>query len=78
MCESGGGEGRFNLQPVQNPKCQLQAARSSQMLTYILFKTQSMLFSATSSKGQLDADLHPVQSQEHPPVNNKQEEPASW
>ena len=33
------------------------------MLTYILFKTQSMLLSATSRKGQPDADLHPVQTQ---------------
>jgi hypothetical protein len=31
------------------------------MLTYILFKTQSMLLSATSRKGQPDADLQTVQ-----------------
>jgi hypothetical protein len=35
------------------------------MLTYILFKTQSMLLSATSKKGQPDADLHTVQNPEH-------------
>jgi hypothetical protein len=46
------------------------------MLTYILFKTQSMLLSATSRKGQPDADLHPVQNPEHPLVSNKQEGPA--
>jgi hypothetical protein len=47
------------------------------MLTYKLFKTQSMLLSATSRKGQLDADLHPVQNQEHALISNKQEEPAA-
>jgi hypothetical protein len=46
------------------------------MLTYILFKTQSMLLSATSRKGQPDADLHPVQNTEHALVSNKQEGPA--
>jgi len=46
------------------------------MLTYILFKTQSMLLSATSRKGQSDADLHPVQNPEHALVSNKQEGPA--
>jgi hypothetical protein len=45
---------------------------ASQMLTYILFKTQSMLLSATSRKGQPDADLHPVQNPEHALVSNKQ------
>jgi hypothetical protein len=34
---------------------------ASQMLTYILFKTQSMLLSATSRKGQPDADLQTVE-----------------
>ena len=33
------------------------------MLTYTLFKTQSMLLSATSREGQLDADLHAIQAQ---------------
>ena len=46
------------------------------MLTYILFKTQSMILSATSRKGQPDADLHPVQNPEHDLVSNKQEGPA--
>jgi hypothetical protein len=32
------------------------------MLTYMLFKTQSMLLSATIRKGQPDADLHPIQN----------------
>jgi hypothetical protein len=46
------------------------------MLTYSLFKTQSiqsMLLSATSRKGQPDADLQPVQNPEHALVSNKQE-----
>ena len=34
------------------------------MLTYILFKTHSMPLSATSRKGQPDADLHSVQNPE--------------
>ena len=42
------------------------------MLTYILFKTKSMLLSATSRKGQPHADLHPVQNPQHTPVSNKQ------
>ena len=42
---------------------QQQAGRASQMLTYTLCKTQSMILSATSRKGQPDADLHPVQTQ---------------
>jgi len=33
------------------------------MQTYKLFKIQSMLLSATSRKGQPDADLHAVQTQ---------------
>ena len=43
------------------------------MLTYTLFKTQSMLFSATRRKEQPDVDLHPVQSPEHALVSNKHE-----
>ena len=46
------------------------------MLTYRLFKTQSMLLSAARRKGQPDADLQTVQKPEHAPVNNKQEGPA--
>jgi len=52
--------------------CQQQAGRASQILTYRLFKTQSMLLSATSRKGQPDPDLHPVQNPEHAFVSNKQ------
>jgi len=59
--------------------CQQQAGRASQILTYILFKPQSMLLSATSRKGQQDPDLHAVQNPEHALVSNKQEGPAgSW
>ena len=47
------------------------------MLTYILFKTQSTLLSATSRKGQTDADSHSVQNAEHALVSNKQEGPAT-
>ena len=43
------------------------------MLTYSLFKTHSMLLSATSRKGQPDADLHPVQNPGHAVVSNNQE-----
>ena len=46
------------------------------MMAYILFKTQSMLLSATSRKGQPDADLHPVQNPEHHLVRNELERPA--
>ena len=56
--------------------CQQQAERASQMLTYSLFKTQSMLLSATSREGQPDADLQPDQNPQHPSVSNKQDEPA--
>ena len=45
--------------------CQKKAGTASQMPTYNLFKTQSMLLSATSRKGQPDADLQPVQNPEH-------------
>ena len=46
------------------------------MLTYTLFKTQGILLSATSRKGQPETDLHPVQNPEHALVSNKQEGPA--
>ena len=46
------------------------------MLTYILFKSQSMLMSAVSRKGQPDADLRSVQNTEHAFVSNKQEGPV--
>ena len=56
--------------------CQKQAERVSKMLTYTLLKIQSMLLSATSRRGQPDADLHPVQNPEHAFVSNKQEWPS--
>ena len=56
--------------------CQQQAEKASQMLTCILFKTQSMLLSATSRKDQQDANLQPVQNPEHAPISYKQETPA--
>ena len=48
------------------------------MATYKLFRTQSMLLSATSRKGLLDGDLHPVQNPEHALVSNKQGRLARW
>jgi len=60
------GPARCQLTAYSKPiacSCQKQAGRVSQILTYMLFKTQSMLPSATSRKNQYDADLHPVQSQ---------------
>ena len=53
--------------------CQKQVGRASQIMTYTLFKTQIMLLSVTSRNDQPDADLHPVQNQEHALVSNKQE-----
>ena len=59
--------------------CQLEAGRASQILTYTLFKTQSMLLSATSRKGQPDSDLQAIQHPEHALVSNKQGRPRrSW
>ena len=45
------------------------------MLTYSLFKTQSMLLSATSRKGQPDAHLHPVQKPKGSLVSNREGDP---
>ena len=73
------GPARSWLTSCSKPRacsCQKQAGRASQILTYKLFKTQSMLLSTTSRKGQPDADLHPVQNPEHDLINNKQEGPA--
>ena len=56
--------------------CQQQTGRVSQMLTYILFKTKSMLLSATTTKGQKNADLHPIQNPEHTLVSKKNKVPA--
>ena len=53
--------------------CQQKVGRTSQMLTYKLFKIQSMLWSARSKKGQLNADLHPVTNTGHALVRNMQE-----
>ena len=74
------GPARCWLTACSTPRawsCQQQPERASQMLTYSLFKTQSMILSATTRKGQLDADLHPVQSPEHPLVSKNQAGPAS-
>ena len=56
--------------------CQEEAGRASQILTYMLFKIQIMFMSATSRKGQSDADLHTIQNPEHAPVSMKQEWPV--
>ena len=59
------GADKCRLTSYSKPKpcsCQQQAGRASQMLTCPLFKTQSMLTSATSRKGQPDADLQSVQN----------------
>ena len=59
--------------------CQQEAPRGSEMLTYSLFNSKSMVLSARSRKGQPDADLHPVENPEHALVSNKQEGAArSW
>ena len=52
--------------------CWEEAGRVSQMLTYTLLKTQSMLLSATSRRGQPDADLHSIWNPEHALVSNRQ------
>jgi len=75
------GQARCWLTSCSKPRawsCQQQAGRISQMLTYILFKTQSMLLSTTSRSGLPDVDLHPVQNPEHALVSNKQERLARW
>ena len=56
--------------------CQQEVERASQILTYILFKTKSILLSATSIKGQPDPDLHPVENPQHALVSNKQKGPV--
>ena len=42
------------------------------MLTYKLYGMQTMLLSETSRMSQPDADLHPVQNQDHAFIRNKQ------
>ena len=51
--------------------CQKQAGRASQMLTYILFKTQSMLLSATSIWDHMLA--YRLFKMKHALIKNKQE-----
>ena len=58
--------------------CEWQAERASQMLTYILFKSQCMLLSEIRTKGQSDANLHPVQNQEYALISNQHKMPARW
>ena len=73
------GPARCWLTSCSKPRawcCQQQPGRANQMLTYKLFKTQSMILSATITKGQPDADLHTVQNPEHDLVSNHQEGPA--
>ena len=76
------GPARSWLTTCSKPRacsCQHQRERASQILTNILFKTQSMLLSASRRKGQPDPDLHPVQNPEHALVSIKEKGPArSW
>ena len=58
--------------------CEQQAGKATQMLTYILFKTQSVLFSATSRKGQPHANLHPIQNPGHTPISSKLDGPPRY
>ena len=57
--------------------CQLHTEKASQMLTYILFKTQNILLSATSRKGESDSDLQPVQNPKYTLISNNQDRPTS-
>ena len=71
---------RCSLTSCSNPRAlachQQQAGKAIQMLTYKLFKSQSIgMSSATSRKGQPHADLQAVQNTEHNLVSNKQEGP---
>ena len=73
------GAARSSLTSCSRPRacsCQQQAGMASQMLTYILFKTQIMLLSATSRNDWPDADLHAVQNPEHTVFSRKQKGPA--
>ena len=51
--------------------CQQQARKASQMPTYILLKTTSIILSTTTRKGQPDANLQAVQNPDHDLVSNK-------
>ena len=53
-----------------------KAVRACQMLTYNLLQSPEYAPSAASKKGQLDADLQPVQISEHALISNKQKRPA--
>ena len=66
----------YNLFKTQGMPLLAMTWTASQMLTYSLFKTQGMLLSVTSMNSQPDADLHPIQNQEHALVSNKQEGPS--
>ena len=59
------GPVRCSLTYCSKPRacsCQQQAVKASQILTYILFKTQRMVLSATR-KGKPDPHLHAVKTQ---------------
>ena len=63
------------LTSCSNPEQALvRKGMASQMLTYILFRTQtqSMLLLTTSREGLPDIDWHPAQDQEYALVSNKQ------
>ena len=48
------------------------------MITYRLFKTQSMLLSTPSRQVQPDGNLHAVNAPEHALVSNQQARLAKW
>jgi len=55
--------------------CQPHAEKASWTLTYKLFKTQTILLSASCRKGLLDPDLQPVQNPDHSIVSLMQKRP---
>ena len=70
---------RCRLTSYPKARCfssQQQIGKANQMLTYSLFKTQTMLLSTTRGNGQPNSNLHTVQSPEHALVSNKQAGPA--
>ena len=59
--------------------CQHHAKKASWTLTYILFKTQTILLSTSCRKGLLDPNLHPVQNPDHSIVSIMQKTlPGPW
>ena len=76
------GTARCSLTPCLKPRacsCQQQAGTASQILTYKLFKIQSMLLLGVSRKSQPYPDLQPVPNPEHALFSSKQEGAArSW